>query len=153
MRKFYIAAVLVIVFLVAWATDWNIRQGSAQLRDGTVTMIESRSDDILEIEVGYPPGKTPKAQKPRPRTDPSPPRERTPTGSRTVVEPDAPEPEWRDSASPGFTFYEVKKGDTLSEIAMDQLGTAARAKEIMTLNGIVDAKSIKPGMKLKIPMN
>ena len=70
-----------------------------------------------------------------------------------MVEPGAPEPEWRDSASTGFTIYEVKKGDTLSEIAMEQLGTAARAKEIMELNGIADAKSLRPGMKLKIPRN
>jgi nucleoid-associated protein YgaU len=150
MRKFYIGAVLVIVFLVAWATDWNIRQGSAQLRDGTVTMIESRTDDILEIEVGYPPGKVPKPRKQRP---PPPPQERVPTGSMTVVEPDAPEPAWTGPTSDGYRLYEVKKGDTLSEIAMDQLGTATRANEIMALNGIKEAKSIRPGMKLKIPRN
>lgn len=53
-------------------------------------------------------------------------------------------------ASSGKT-YTVKKGDTLSEIAMSQLGTMKRANEIVKLNNLKDAGDIRIGMTLKMP--
>lgn len=47
--------------------------------------------------------------------------------------------------------YEVKKGDTLGEISMRELGTSKRAGEIITLNNLKDANSIRVGQKLKMP--
>lgn len=47
--------------------------------------------------------------------------------------------------------YTVKKGDTLSEIAMNQLGTMKRANEIVKLNNLKDAGDIRVGMTLKLP--
>lgn len=47
--------------------------------------------------------------------------------------------------------YTVKKGDTLSEIAMNQLGTMKRANEIVKLNNLQDAGDIRVGMTLKMP--
>jgi len=45
----------------------------------------------------------------------------------------------------------VKKGDTLGQIAMRELGTSKRANEILTLNKLSDANSIRVGQKLKLP--
>lgn len=58
------------------------------------------------------------------------------------------------SATPTTTAgrtYEVKKGDTLGEISMRELGTSKRAGEIITLNNLKDANSIRVGQKLKMP--
>jgi nucleoid-associated protein YgaU len=74
-----------------------------------------------------------------------------PSGERTVIRLDDPEPAEDQEAEPGYFLYEVKKGDTLSEIALQHLGTFKRTREIMDLNNINDPRSIKPGMKLKIP--
>lgn len=46
--------------------------------------------------------------------------------------------------------YTVKKGDTLSSIAMKQLGKANRYNEIMCLNGL-KTTVIKVGQVLKLP--
>ncbi len=53
-------------------------------------------------------------------------------------------------ASSGKT-YTVKKGDTLSEISMKELGTMKRASEIVKLNNLKDAGDIRIGMTLKMP--
>lgn len=47
--------------------------------------------------------------------------------------------------------YTVKKGDTLQRIAVQQLGSAGRWREIADLNKIRDPKKIKVGQKLKLP--
>lgn len=48
-----------------------------------------------------------------------------------------------------YTTYTVKKGDTLGKIAEEHLGSAARYKEIMELNGL-KSDLIKVGQVLKI---
>ena len=49
--------------------------------------------------------------------------------------------------------YEVKSGDTLSEIAQRELGTSRRWKELLTLNAdqLDDAADLRVGMRLKLP--
>ena len=49
--------------------------------------------------------------------------------------------------------YEVKSGDTLSEISQRALGTSKRWREILKLNGdkLRDAGDLQVGMKLKLP--
>lgn len=47
--------------------------------------------------------------------------------------------------------YTVKDGDTLGTIASQQLGSASRAAEIATLNGIDDPALIRKGAVLKLP--
>lgn len=47
--------------------------------------------------------------------------------------------------------YTVKSGDTMSEIAMNQLGTMKRADEIVKLNGLKTGSGLKVGMTLKLP--
>ncbi len=161
MKKTYIAFILLLVFLAAVVADWNARQESDQ-KTGGVHMMRSRNDDILEIEIGYAGGKNP-------INKPSSPLETsgaagTGTASsavqnskRTVLEinDDEPEPDRRGAQEhrglSKYYIYEVKAGDTISEISLEFLGTSGRAQEIMTLNSIKDAKSIQPGMKLKIP--
>ena len=51
-----------------------------------------------------------------------------------------------------ITTYTVKKGDTLSGIALKHLGSASRYGEIANLNGIKNPNTIFPGQKLKIPV-
>lgn len=155
MRKLYIGLALVLVFLAAMLMDWNIQQESSQ-RSQVATKIQSRNDDILEIEIGYPGGKgPPEGTVPRPRAQP-PRKAEKPSGGgqKTVQQPDDEEPEWKKEgveSIAGYRIYEVQSGDTLSEISLKLLGTSKRTKEIMELNGIDDPKRIRAGAKLKIP--
>lgn len=54
-----------------------------------------------------------------------------------------------------FTWYEVRKKDTLSLIAKRELGSEGRFGEIYRLNRdiIRDKHMIKPGMKIRLPVN
>ncbi|MEM7622735.1 MAG: LysM domain-containing protein, partial [Planctomycetota bacterium] len=53
----------------------------------------------------------------------------------------------------GERTYTVKGGDTLSEIAAEQLGSARRVRELLKLNSgrIKDADDIRVGMNLMLP--
>lgn len=62
----------------------------------------------------------------------------------------------KDSRRSGTTpsvasTYKVKSGDTLSQIAQDQLGSSRRWAEIQTLNGGLDPSALRVGMTLKMP--
>lgn len=162
MRKLYIAIVLGIVFLAAWLIDWNIRQGSAYLVEDQGSTIVSRDDDILELEIGYPGGKAPIEARAAPqksdRRSGSSGSQSTETGEKSVARLHESEPEQGSGTAAheppetaSWILYEVKKGDTLSEIAQKHLGTTRRVREIMELNDIQDAARIQVGMKLKIP--
>ncbi len=63
---------------------------------------------------------------------------------------DPPRRQQQESAGKTYT---VKPGDTLWQIAADQLGSGVRHKEILKLNSslIKDADDIVVGMKLKLP--
>jgi nucleoid-associated protein YgaU len=52
------------------------------------------------------------------------------------------------SQSSGYT---VQPGDTLVKIAREQLGSASDWKTIQKLNGNLDPKKLRPGMKIRIP--
>ncbi len=54
------------------------------------------------------------------------------------------------AAAAGRT-YTVKKGDTLGQIAQRELGTTKRVEEIVKLNKLKNAGSIREGMKLTLP--
>jgi nucleoid-associated protein YgaU len=58
----------------------------------------------------------------------------------------------RDNSSPPGT-YRVKEGDTLSTIALRELGTSKRWQEIFQLNRdkLTGETSLRPGMDLKMP--
>jgi len=55
------------------------------------------------------------------------------------------------NASAGEGEYTVKKGDTLADIAKQELGNADEWKQIASANGIDDPKELRVGQKLKIP--
>ena len=145
MKKIYLAIVLILIFLAALVADWNIRQESAQAP--AATMIRTRDDDILEIEIGYPGGEVPPEVREAHRAPGAPQDAGTAAGQRPIEERPREEPETGDA----YHYYEVQSGDTLSEIAQKFLGTTRRAEEIMLLNGISDPKRIHPGDRLKIP--
>ena len=50
-----------------------------------------------------------------------------------------------------YRWYEVKRNDTLANIARQELGSAERWNEIRKLNGAVDPKKIKPGERIRLP--
>jgi nucleoid-associated protein YgaU len=152
MKKVYLAIVLILVFLAALVADWNIRQETVQT--SAATMIRTRNDDILEIEIGYPGGTVPPGAGDAPwerrkvAEDLNPPaRTGGESGQQTREDPPRREAEARAT----YYLYEVKSGDTFSEIAERLLGTSTRAGEIMQLNGITDAKQLRADAKLKIP--
>lgn len=91
----------------------------------------------------------PKAE---PKSEPKAPAKTTGTPSETRIasKPDPKSEPKGDTKSSGKT-YTVKKGDTLGEIAMNQLGTMKRADEIVKLNGLKNAGAIREGMTLKMP--
>lgn len=52
---------------------------------------------------------------------------------------------------PSGRVYTVRKGDTLSKIAQQQLGKASRWPEIAKLNNLRDPDRIYPGQRLRLP--
>ena len=65
----------------------------------------------------------------------------------------ASEPEMRATADKddGTAVYVVKKGDTLSEIARQELGDATQWKAIAELNSIEEPKQLAVGKRLQMP--
>jgi len=61
----------------------------------------------------------------------------------------------RDSASPQYRWYEVRKNDTLSKIARQELGDEGLYRTIYKLNrdNISAPDKIKPGMKIRLPVS
>ncbi|MFH8890297.1 peptidoglycan DD-metalloendopeptidase family protein [Streptomyces sp. NPDC017949] len=57
----------------------------------------------------------------------------------------------RPAADKAPAAYTVKAGDTLSGIALANLGNAGRYPEIARLNGITDPDRIRAGQRLKLP--
>jgi len=55
-------------------------------------------------------------------------------------------------AGSGYRIYRVKQGDNFEFIARDQLGSAARAKEIQALNPGVDSRGLRIDQELRIPL-
>lgn len=57
------------------------------------------------------------------------------------------------SSTPSYREYTIKKNDTLSDIAQDELGSASRWQEIYNLNKdvISNPNLIYPGQKIKLP--
>ncbi len=95
----------------------------------------------------------PKAE---PKSEPKSPSKTTSTPSETRIasKPEAkgePKSDSKGESKSSGKTYTVKKGDTLGEIAMNQLGTMKRADEIVKLNGLKSAASIREGMTLKMP--
>lgn len=86
------------------------------------------------------------------RAGTTPPASAGPAAERRAAEKPAPARTERPAA-PASKSYTVKKGDTLWSIAVKQLGSGARHKEILKLNAdkLSSADDIREGMKLKLP--
>jgi nucleoid-associated protein YgaU len=152
MKKVYLAIVLILVFLAAIVADWNIRQETVQ--SSAATMIRTRNDDILEIEIGYPGGTVPPGAAAVPLEKKREEENRVPPARAGGNSGQGPQetPRRREAeARAAYYLYEVKSGDTFSEIAERLLGTSTRASEIMQLNGITDPRQLRAGTKIKIP--
>lgn len=78
-------------------------------------------------------------------------RTRNPIRNRTVPDP-APAGSPK-AAPPAFTWYQVRKRDTLSRIARRELGNERLFLNIFKMNRdiIQDLNRIKPGMKIRLP--
>lgn len=65
----------------------------------------------------------------------------------------ATKPAEQASTGSGYGYYTIQKGDTLSEISQDLMGTVRRMNELIELNKdqIQDADDIRVGMKLRYP--
>lgn len=57
------------------------------------------------------------------------------------------------AAAKAFTYYTVRRGDTLGVIAQRTAGTSQRWKLLLDLNKEVldDPRKLRPGMRLKVP--
>lgn len=75
--------------------------------------------------------------------------EAVPVSQGTLVRP-TPAPVERANVGAGRS-YVVKSGDTLGEIARRELGSSARWTEIQSLNGNLDPKRLRAGMKINLP--
>lgn len=69
----------------------------------------------------------------------------------TAPAPAAPGTSPTAPAAPSGRTYTVRSGDTLSKIAARELGSAARYREIASLNGIRDPNRINVGQVLRLP--
>jgi membrane-bound lytic murein transglycosylase D len=96
------------------------------------------------------PAKTEQPKVEKPKTDTSSQVQKTDT-TKAAASPDSTSTSEKTvqkaEPKPEFTYYTVKKGDTLYGIAKKYPGVSAN--EIMKLNGI--GSKIRPGQKLKIP--
>lgn len=70
----------------------------------------------------------------------------------TVTAPATPAPAPVAPVAPKFKTITIKSGDTLSGIALRELGSATRFKEIADLNKIADPNKIQAGGNLMIPI-
>ncbi len=52
----------------------------------------------------------------------------------------------------GSGYYAVKSGDSLSQIAQDELGSVKRQKDILALNPGLTAKNLRAGSKIRMPV-
>ena len=153
MKKIYIASAIVLVFLAALAIDWNVRQ-SASLREARSGMIKTRVDDLLELEIGFADGKNPAPPDPAEKKQSVKVIEKTPNITYPPAGPGNTGPAGGDTShriDSDYILYEVKPGDTVSEISSRLLGTARRADEILRLNGIDDARKVRAGTTIKVP--
>lgn len=64
----------------------------------------------------------------------------------------APEPVVVAIVQSKYRFYQVKEGETLGEIAQNELGTFRMWSEIASINGITDPGRIQPGNMLRLPI-
>jgi nucleoid-associated protein YgaU len=68
---------------------------------------------------------------------------------RAPEPPRQPQPDAR--SAPATRLYEIKGDDTLSEIAMHELGTWKRWQEIVDLNPGLDPNHLRKGARIKLP--
>jgi len=55
-----------------------------------------------------------------------------------------------DEVAEEGVWYVVRRGDTLSSIALEQLGSVARAKDLARLNGLEDPDHLTPGERIRL---
>lgn len=79
---------------------------------------------------------------PTPTPDPEPTPDPTPQPSEEAKPAEGPGENWK---------YTIKPGDTLSEIAMRELGTWRRQKEILKLNPGLDPNTLRVGQQITMP--
>jgi len=120
------ALTLVVLCLLLWD------RGRADERRPTAP----RPDRTLRVEIGG--GSPAKTNAPAPATN------------TTPDPPPRPAPQQAPPAAPART-YVVKSGDTLYDIARQELGSSSRAKEIVELNAITDDSKLKIGQVLTLP--
>jgi LysM repeat protein len=120
------ALTLVVLCLLAW-DRWH---------EGGSSGPAPRPDRTLRVEIG---GDAP-AKAPAPARN---------GGNATRMTNDAPPPP--PPPPPPERTHVVKSGETLSEIARRELGSATRANDIAQLNGIDDPTKLKAGTTLKLP--
>ncbi|MBI4881516.1 MAG: LysM peptidoglycan-binding domain-containing protein [Planctomycetes bacterium] len=61
------------------------------------------------------------------------------------------QPEGASDAAAGAKVYVVRRGDTLSGIAQQHLGSARRWPELLALNGPLDPKKLRIGQQILLP--
>jgi len=95
---------------------------------------------VIPQRGGTPIAQTPTQQKPAVTRN-------TPVTQAPVTKPET------QNASGAYGYYTIKKGDTLSEISQELMGTMRRMNELIELNKdqIQDADDIRVGMKLRYP--
>jgi LysM repeat protein len=120
------ALTLVVLCLLVW-DRWH---------DGGTRGPAPRPDRTLRVEIG---GDAPA------KTAAPPSSAQTPQVANNA--PPAPPP----PPPPQERTVTVKSGETLSDIARRELGTASRAQEIAELNGIDDPTKLRAGQTLKLP--
>jgi LysM repeat protein len=122
------ALTLVVLCLLVW-DRWH---------DGGTRGPAPRPDRTLRVEIGGgDPGAKPPAAPPK--------------GDAAHVSNDAPPKPQPPAPPPPDRTCTVKSGETLSDIAKRELGSASRAQELADLNGIEDPTRLKAGVVLKLP--
>jgi LysM repeat protein len=129
------ALIAALTLVVLCLLVWDRRSGGAGANSAPAP------DRTLRVEIG---GGTPVP------AHAAAPTEAPPRGSRPQAANDAPPAPVPVPAPPPRT-YTVKGGDTLYDIAKQELGSSSRAKEIADLNGLADPGKLRVGQILKLP--
>lgn len=118
----------------------------------------SRWPEIVQANPGLEPKRLKPNQKLRipvtPGSVPTPAKDRL-SGTAPAVDPLAPpasEPS-REPATAAEKVYVVQRGDTLSDIAREQMGSASKVPDLVAANQdkLKGTDTIQPGMRLRIP--
>jgi nucleoid-associated protein YgaU len=144
-----VIVVIIVMILVVALYTWTDSPGDTATASATSSATDPITPPEDPIRITEPPPVPPWPL----HGDPNPPLITpgpAPADPKPSVTPPA-DPKPAEEPAVAERFHIVKQGETLGQIAQNELGTASRWQEIVKLNPGVEPERLRPGMKLKLP--